>query len=96
MTLIIVSGGIDLSVGSVIALAGVVGAVLIEQGSGLGLAVAATIGVGVGVGLCNGGLIAGLHLTPFIVTLGMLGVARGLAKWLGGNQTVNSRSPWAP
>jgi ribose transport system permease protein len=91
MTLIIVSGGIDLSVGSVIALAGVVGAVLIEQGSGLAMAVAATIGVGVGVGLCNGGLIAGLQLTPFIVTLGMLGVARGLAKWLGGNQTVNLR-----
>jgi ribose transport system permease protein len=89
MTMIIVSGGIDLSVGSVIALSSVLGAVLIQQAIPLGAVVAATILTGVLVGLVNGSLIAGFSMTPFIVTLGMLGVARGLAKWLARNQAVN-------
>jgi ribose transport system permease protein len=41
------------------------------------------------IGLLNGGAIAGLRMTPFIITLGTLGVARGSAKWLADNQTVN-------
>jgi ribose transport system permease protein len=89
MTMIIVSGGIDLSVGSVIALSSVLGAVLIQQAMPLPLVVGATILTGVLVGLVNGSLIAGFSMTPFIVTLGMLGVARGLAKWLAHNQAVN-------
>jgi len=89
MTMIIVSGGIDLSVGSAIALGSVVGATLIQKSIGLPAVILATILTGGAVGLLNGGLIAGLRLTPFIVTLGMLGVGRGLAKWLARNQTVN-------
>jgi ribose transport system permease protein len=89
MTLIVVSGGIDLSVGSSIALAGVVGALLLQAGASSAAAVAACVGAGAAVGLLNGTAIAGLRLTPFIVTLGMLGIARGTAKWLAGNQTVN-------
>lgn len=88
MTLIIVSGGIDLSVGSVIALAGVVGALVLREGQGAFMAVAAAILTGGLIGALNGGLIAGLRIMPFVVTLGMLGIARGLAKWLGDNQTV--------
>jgi ribose transport system permease protein len=89
MTLVIVSGGIDISVGSGVAFAGVVGALLIQRGWGTPAVVAATIAAGGLVGLANGAAIAGLRMTPFIITLGTLGVARGAAKWLGDNQTVN-------
>src|SRR5215218_2225174 len=71
MTLIIVSGGIDLSVGSIVALTGVVGARLLSlehQWSSSGV-IAMTVGVGALIGLINGSLIAGLRMMPFIVTL---------------------------
>lgn len=89
MTMIIVSGGIDLSVGSVVALTSVLGATLLARGWGTAEAVLVTVLAGSAVGLLNGALIAGFRLLPFIVTLGMMGVARGLAKWVSGNQTVN-------
>ena len=91
MTLIIVSGGIDLSVGSIVALTSVVGAKLLSlpQPWSTPAVIAATVFAGAAVGLVNGSLIAGLRMMPFIVTLGMMGVARGAAKWLGDNQTVN-------
>ena len=91
MTLIIVSGGIDLSVGSIVALTSVVGAKLLSLAPpwGTPAVIAATVLIGGVVGAVNGSLIAGLRMMPFIVTLGMMGVARGAAKWLGDNQTVN-------
>ena len=89
MTMIIVSGGIDLSVGSVVALTSVLGALLLNKGYGAGMVILLTVLAGGLAGLTNGALIAGLRLMPFIVTLGMMGVARGLAKWFAGNQTVN-------
>jgi len=94
MTLIIVSGGIDLSVGSAIALTSVVGALLIQKGWGPGAVLVTVVASGGLIGLLNGAAIAGLRNTPFIITLGTLGVARGGAKWLADNQTVNyDRSP---
>ena len=90
MTLIIVSGGIDLSVGSVVALTSVVGATALLKGSAPWVVVLLSMGVGAGIGLVNGLVIGGLRMMPFIVTLGMMGVARGTAKWLSGNQTVNA------
>jgi len=89
MTMIIVSGGIDLSVGSSIAFTSVVGALLIQKGWGTVPVMLAMIGAGGAIGLVNGAAIAALRLVPFIITLGSLGVARGSAKWLGDNQTVN-------
>jgi ribose transport system permease protein len=91
MTLIIVSGGIDLSVGSVVALASVVGArfLALEHPWSTAGVIAMTVASGAFIGAVNGSLIAGLRMMPFIVTLGMMGVARGAAKWLGNNQTVN-------
>ena len=89
MTLIIVSGGIDLSVGSVVSLASVVGATLVLKGAPASLAILATILTGGAIGLLNGSVIAGFRMLPFIVTLGMMGVARGVAKWLANNQVVN-------
>lgn len=89
MTLIIVSGGIDLSVGSTIAFTSVIGAQLIQRGWGPAPVLLIMVASGGLIGLLNGGLIAGLRMTPFIITLGMLGIARGSAKWLADNQTVN-------
>jgi ribose transport system permease protein len=89
MTMIIVSGGIDLSVGSNIAFTSVIGAMLIQKGWAPVPVLAVMLVAGCLVGLINGVLIAGLRVVPFIITLGMLGVVRGTAKWLGDNQTVN-------
>lgn len=89
MTMIIVSGGIDLSVGSSIAFTSVVGALLIQKGWGPVPTLLAMIAAGGMIGLLNGAAIAALRLVPFIITLGTLGVARGSAKWLADNQTVN-------
>jgi ribose transport system permease protein len=90
MTMIIVSGGIDLSVGSVVALTSVVGATTLLKGYSPGAAVALSIAVAGAIGVINGVIIAGFRMMPFIVTLGMMGIARGTAKWLAGNQTVNA------
>jgi ribose transport system permease protein len=92
MTMIIVSGGIDLSVGSSIALTSVVGALLIQRGYGAFTVLVASILSGGLIGLLNGAAIAGLRMVPFIITLGTLGIARGAAKWLASDQTVNYES----
>ncbi len=89
MTMIIVSGGIDLSVGSVVALSSVATATLLLKGYSPWLAGGAALGLGALIGCLNGLVIGGLRMMPFIVTLGMMGVARGAAKWLAGNQTVS-------
>lgn len=94
MTLIIISGGIDLSVGSVVALASVVIATAQLKGCSPWVAAAVGIATGAVVGLINGLVIGGLRMMPFIVTLGMMGVARGTAKWLSGNQTVSAPDSW--
>ena len=94
MTLIIISGGIDLSVGSSIALASVIAAVALRAGLTPVLAVAMGILAGGIVGLLNGVAITALRVVPFIATLGMLGVARGIAKWVADQQTVNAPATW--
>jgi ribose transport system permease protein len=95
MTMIIISGGIDLSVGSAIALCGVVTALGLKAGLSPVLAILAGIIVGGLVGLVNGLAITRLRVVPFIATLGMLGVARGVAKGLAGSQTVIIPDTWA-
>ena len=88
MTMIIVSGGIDLSVGSVLALSSVIGAQVLNATQMPIVAVAAALVCGAAVGVVNGAVISRLALPPFIVTLGMMGVARGLAKGLAREQVV--------
>ena len=95
MTMIIISGGIDLSVGSAIALTGVIAALGINAGWSTGVALGAGIIVGGAVGWVNGLAITRLRVVPFIATLGMLGVARGVAKGIAGSQTVNMPDTWA-
>ncbi len=82
MTLVMIAGGIDLSVGSAVALVTVVIGVLIrDTGLSLPLALLAGVLLGGACGLFNGGLITGLGVVPFIITLGSLKIFRGLAKW---------------
>ena len=94
MTMLIVSGGIDLSVGSVIALTSVVTALGLRADHSPLVAVAAGVAVGGLIGVVNGLAITRLKVVPFIATLGMLGIARGMAKWLAGQQTVNVPDTW--
>jgi ribose/xylose/arabinose/galactoside ABC-type transport system permease subunit len=88
MTMIIVSGGIDLSVGSVIALVTVVIAMAITAGWPPLLAALAGLGVAAGCGLFTGVIVTRLRLPPFIVTLGMLSMLRGAAKQITDGSTI--------
>jgi ribose transport system permease protein len=78
MTAALVSGGFDLSVGSVFALGGVVVAVALRAGIPIPLAMLLGVGAGFLTGLTSGLLIAKAQINPFITTLGMLGIARGI------------------
>jgi ribose transport system permease protein len=77
--MVIVTGGIDLSVGSVAALSSVVGALVLQHGAPFPIAVVVALIMAAVIGLVNGGLIVYGKVTPFIVTLAMLSVAQGLA-----------------
>lgn len=90
MTLVIVAGGIDLSVGSTIALTGVLCASLLREGLSPLPSVLVSVLAGAAIGLVNALAITRLRVVPFIATLGMMGVARGLAKWLAGQTTVDA------
>ncbi|WP_412023932.1 ABC transporter permease [Burkholderia cepacia] len=79
MTLVILSEGLDLSVGALLSLSGVVFAMSLGAGTGIGVALGAAAAVGVAIGFLNGTLVARLGLPPFVVTLGTLGVAHGVA-----------------
>jgi ribose transport system permease protein len=79
MTFVILSGGIDLSVGSVLALSGVVMATLLQEGWAVLPAMAAGLAIGFAFGAFNGIAIAWGRLPPFIATLGMMSIARGCA-----------------
>ena len=94
MTMIIISGGIDLSIGSNIALCTVVVALLLKAGAPPLVAALGGVACGAACGLCIGLLITRLHLTPFIVTLGALGALRGLAKGLAHETMVIAPSTW--
>ena len=86
--LVILTAGIDLSVGSVLGLTGCVTAQLMVEGMPVPLAIVVGLLVGIALGLFNGGLVAYGKLPPFIVTLGMLGIARGLVLVLTDASTV--------
>jgi ribose transport system permease protein len=86
--LVILTAGIDLSVGSVLGLTGCVTAQLLVEGMPVPLAIVVGLLVGIALGLFNGSLVAYGKLPPFIVTLGMLGIARGLVLVLTDASTV--------
>ena len=94
MTLVIIAGGIDLSVGSIVALSTVVIAAGLE--AGLNPVMAAVLGICAGAlcGCISGGLITRLRVVPFIVTLGMLLLVRGIAKGLAHEQKIDAPLTW--
>ncbi|MEV4657908.1 ABC transporter permease [Micromonospora sp. NPDC049301] len=92
MTFVIIGGGIDLSVGAIVALAGVWCTTVATQSYGAGGMIFAALVVGICVGLINGVLISYGRLVPFIATLAMLVAARGLAASISNKQTQVSSS----
>lgn len=79
MTAALVSGGFDLSVGSVFAMGGVTAAIALRAGLPIPISMLCGVGAGVVAGLINGLLITKAQINPFITTLGMLGIARGVS-----------------
>src|SRR5215471_14455527 len=96
MTFVILTGGIDLSVGSMLAAAAVV-AMLVSKAPQFGmLGILAGLVVGLLFGVINGSMVAFMKLPPFIVTLGTLTAVRGIARLLGNDTTVfNPQLPFA-
>jgi ribose/xylose/arabinose/galactoside ABC-type transport system permease subunit len=94
MTMIIVSGGIDLSVGAVIALVTVVIAWFMQAGVSPVVAALCGVATGVACGALNGALVTRLRVVPFIVTLGTMLLVRGVAKGLAGEQKIDAPKSW--
>jgi ribose transport system permease protein len=93
MTMVIITGGIDLSVGSVLCLCSMVLAVTMHAGYGIEVGIAASIATALAIGAFNGVLIAYLGFPPFVVTLGMLSIARSLAMVASNNTVVFQFGP---
>jgi ribose transport system permease protein len=93
MTLVIITGGIDLSVGSVLCLCSMILAVVMHAGYGIEVGIVASIGTALAAGAFNGLLIAYLGFPPFVVTLGMLSIARSLAMVASNNTVVFQFGP---
>jgi ribose/xylose/arabinose/galactoside ABC-type transport system permease subunit len=88
MTLVIATGGVDLSVGSVIAIAGAVCALLLNQGAGLVTTIAAALGVGALAGGVNGVLVARWQVQPIVATFILMVAGRGIAQLICGGQVI--------
>ncbi len=94
-TFVILTGGIDLSVGSLLAFCGIAGASLVSGAHPGNAAAAIAVGLaaGLGLGMVNGAIVARLRVPPFVATLGMLSVARGLTFIYNNGMPVPNLSP---
>ena len=92
MTYVIITGGIDLSVGSVMAVAGAAAMQMLTSGVNVWLAIFLALLIGLGVGCINGALVSILGLQPFITTLIMMLAGRGLAKVITSGQNTDASS----
>ena len=93
MTAVICTAGIDLSVGSLMGLTGIVAGLVLQAGHGIGLGFVACMGTAALVGFVNGVLIAYVRLAPFVVTLGMLAITRSLAMVVSNNKMIYEFGP---
>jgi ribose transport system permease protein len=93
MTAVICTAGIDLSVGSLMGLAGIVTGLVMGAGWGIEAGFLACMAVSALVGLINGALIAYLRMAPFVVTLGMLAMARSIAMVISNNKMIYEFGP---
>jgi len=96
MTAVIITGGIDLSVGAVLVLSGMVVGMTMHAGLSIWLAIPLALGVSLLVGAFNGLMVAYVGVPPFVVTLGMLSIARSLAMVLSNNRMVYEFGPDQP
>lgn len=90
-TAVILTRGIDVAVGSTMALSGMATAMLLRDHPSLNVYLAALVGTGIGAGLgaINGALVAGARIPPIVATLGTMGVYRGLTFWISGGRQVD-------
>jgi ribose transport system permease protein len=93
-SIVVFSGGFDLSAGAVVALTGVAAAIVVERTGSVGLGIAMGIGLGLVVGMVNGAIVGYFNVSPLIVTLGALNVCRGLALMLATDGPVYSFPAW--
>src|SRR5690606_5659666 len=93
MTAVIITGGIDLSVGSTMGVCGILVGVVMSSGQPLPVGIAAALGGAAVVGLVNGWLIAYAGMPSFVVTLGMLSIARSLAMVFSNNKMIYDFGP---
>ena len=93
MTLVIATGGVDLSVGSVMAICAAVAANLVVAGYPAAVAFAAALGLGLLAGAWNGALVAVLQIQPIVATLILMVAGRGVAQLVTGGQIVNFTNP---
>ena len=91
MTFVILTAGIDLSVGSIVAVAAVVSAMLLDVGTPIPLVLAAGLVIGIAMGALNGAGITLGRIPPFIMTLGMMVMGRGLAMTVSGGHPIHFR-----
>jgi len=96
MTFIIMTEGLDLSMGAVLGLTGVVLASMLVAGNSLAIAFAAALGVGLVFGVANGLFVVKLGLPPFVATLGTLGIAQGIALVMTNGESVVGIGPALP
>ncbi|WP_127073657.1 ABC transporter permease [Pelagibacterium lentulum] len=94
MTFVILTGGIDLSVGAVMALSGTIAAGLMVNGLDPSIALLAGLGVGLGFGLFNGVMVSYGRMPPIIVTLATMGIARGLGLMYSGGYPISGLPSW--
>ena len=92
-SVVVFSGGFDLSAGSVLALSAVVGSIVIDATGSIGLGILAGVAAGTAVGLVNGFVVGYLGVSPLIVTLGSMNVARGLAFIVSGGIAIHNLPP---
>ncbi len=93
VTFVILTGGIDLSVGSVMAASGMIAAGAMQNGAGTATAILIGLAVGLACGLANGYLITVGKITPFVVTLGMMSIARGITLIYSQGYPISGFSP---
>lgn len=88
MTAVVITGGIDLSVGSTVCLAGIILGVVMNAGHSIWTGIGAALLTSLAIGALNGVLIAYVRMPPFVITLGMLAIARSLAMVVSNNRMV--------
>lgn len=87
---VLITGNIDLSIGSIVGMSTMLSATMMTKGVNPWIAMCITIVAALAVGICNGYLVAGFKLPPFIATLGTMTIARGIAQIANGNYNTNA------